>query len=71
MIAISWIAQAILASLIIVVVWISIQIVLRRIELVVTAMLREEPITIAIILIEGLISALVETIALILLTGRV
>lgn len=71
MIAISWIAQAILASLIIVVVWISIQIVLRRIELVVTAMLRVEPIPIAIILIEGLISALVETIALILLTGRV
>lgn len=71
MIAISWIAQAILASLIIVVVWISIQIVLRRIELVVTAMLRVEPIPIAIILIEGLISALVETIALILLAGRV
>ena len=71
MIAISWIAQAILASLIIVVVWISIQIVLRRIELVETAMLRVEPIPIAIILIEGLISALVETIALILLAGRV
>ena len=62
------IVQAILASLIAVsVIWVSIQLVLRRIKIVTAAMLRIKLISIEVILIKGLVSALVVIITLILI----
>ena len=62
------IVQAILASLIVVsVIWVSIQLVLRRIKIVTAAMLRIKLISIVVILIKGLVSALVVIITLILI----
>jgi hypothetical protein len=62
------IVQAILASLIAVsVIWVSIQLVLRRIKIVTAAMLRIKLISIVVILIKGLVSALVVIITLILI----
>ena len=62
------IVQAILASLIAVsVIWVSIQLVLRRIKIVTAAMLRIKLIFIVVILIKGLVSALVVIITLILI----
>ena len=62
------IVQAILASLIAVsVIRVSIQLVLRRIKIVTAAMLRIKLISIVIILIKGLVSALVVIITLILI----
>ena len=62
------IVQAILASLIAVsVIWVSIQLVLRRIKIVTAAMLRIKLISIVVILIKRLVSALVVIITLILI----
>ena len=62
------IVQAILASLIAVsVIWVPIQLVLRRIKIVTAAMLRIKLISIVVILIKGLVSALVVIITLILI----
>ena len=60
--------QAILESLIAVsVIWVSIQLVLRWIKIVTAAMLRIKLISIVVILIKGLVSALVIIITLILI----